>query len=293
AFCTIRSSNVKSLRVGSRIFYLQVASQTELNSDMRSTQDPATSRPGIASCISRLAWDCARSRTAREHSPGSAHVYVLRPTRRSPLCGTGTGRTASRRARTNGESAVSEQGGRWLSSLSAKYIAVFALLVAVPVICTSVYLLYSSYQDNKRALTRLQQEKARSVAVTIDQYFVDLTKRMAVTSGKYLSFTALGSVLQPLLQDNASNAFSIDGAGPETLLSAGGGLTRVKRRFLHDRSVEQARAGRVYFGPVYAPRLLSNPGARSMEVMVASAPNPVVPPGPGDGVVGATIDLGV
>jgi len=188
---------------------------------------------------------------------------------------------------------VSEQGGRWLSSLSAKYIAVFALLVAVPVICTSVYLLYSSYQDNKRALTRLQQEKARSVAVTIDQYFVDLTKRMAVTSGKYLSFTALGSVLQPLLQDNASNAFYIDGAGRKTLLSAGGGLSRVKRRFLHDRSVEQARAGRVYFGPVYAPRLLSNPGARSMEVMVASAPNPAVPPGPGDGVVGATIDLGV
>ena len=34
AFCTIRSSNVKALRVGSRIFYLQVASQTELNSDM-------------------------------------------------------------------------------------------------------------------------------------------------------------------------------------------------------------------------------------------------------------------
>ena len=63
---------------------------------------------------------------------------------------------------------MSERESRWLSSLSAKYIAVFALLVAVPVICTSVYLLYSSYQDNKRALTRLQQENARSVAVTIE-----------------------------------------------------------------------------------------------------------------------------
>ena len=50
---------------------------------------------------------------------------------------------------------MSERVARWLSSLSAKYIAVFALLVAVPVICTSVYLLNSSYQDNKRALTRL------------------------------------------------------------------------------------------------------------------------------------------
>jgi hypothetical protein len=33
AFCTIRSSNVKALRVGSRLFYLQVASKTEMNAD--------------------------------------------------------------------------------------------------------------------------------------------------------------------------------------------------------------------------------------------------------------------
>jgi hypothetical protein len=33
AFCTIRSSNVKAVTVGSKIFYLQVASKTELNSD--------------------------------------------------------------------------------------------------------------------------------------------------------------------------------------------------------------------------------------------------------------------
>ena len=164
---------------------------------------------------------------------------------------------------------MSERVARWLSSLSAKYIAVFALLVAVPVICTSVYLLYSSYQDNKRALTRLQQEKAKSVAVTIEQYFSDRTNRMKAMQGRYLSFTALGSVLQPLLEDNATEAFYVDSTGRKTLASAGGGLTLVKGNFLHDRSVKQARAAGVYFGPVYAPRLLSNPGARSMEVMVA------------------------
>jgi hypothetical protein len=32
-FCTIRSSNVKALKVGSKIFYLQAAGQNELNSD--------------------------------------------------------------------------------------------------------------------------------------------------------------------------------------------------------------------------------------------------------------------
>ena len=73
---------------------------------------------------------------------------------------------------------MTERVGRWLSSLSAKYIAVCALLVAVPVICTSAYLLYSSYSDNKRALVRLQQEKAKSVAVTIERYFADRTERM-------------------------------------------------------------------------------------------------------------------
>ena len=123
---------------------------------------------------------------------------------------------------------MSERVARWLSSLSAKYIAVFALLVAVPVICTSVYLLNSSYQDNKRALTRLQQEKAKSVAVTIDQYFKDLIARMRSVQGQYLSFTALGATLRPLLETDATAAFYIDGAGRKTLATAGGGLIPVR-----------------------------------------------------------------
>ena len=118
----------------------------------------------------------------------------------------------------------------------------FALLVAVPVICTSVYLLSSSYRDNKRALIRLQQEKAKSVAVTIDQYFADRVKRMKAIWGRYLSFTALGAVLQPLLEDHATEAFYVDITGRKTLASAGGGLIAVKGNFSHDRSV--SRRGR-------------------------------------------------
>ena len=91
-----------------------------------------------------------------------------------------------------GNRPVSEPVPRRLSSLSAKYIAVFALLVAVPVICTSVYLLNSSYQDNKRALTRLQQEKAKSVSVTIDQYFKDLIARMSVRARPVLVLRGAG-----------------------------------------------------------------------------------------------------
>jgi two-component system, NtrC family, sensor kinase len=190
---------------------------------------------------------------------------------------------------------VSERVARRLSSLSAKYIAVFALLIAVPVICTGVYLLHSSYRDNKRALTRLQQEKAKSVAVTIEQYFTDRTKRMEAIDAQYLSFTALGSALEPLLEDHATTAFYVDSTGRKTLASAGGGLTVVNGNFSHDRSVKQAFAAGVYFGPVYAPRRLSNPGARSMEVVVRESErvvgSPEGRPIPGSGVVGETLDL--
>ena len=292
AYCTIRSSNVKALKVGSKIFYAQMAGKTALDSDTVIYVSRAASQPAIASFVSRPGSDCARSRTAREHLPDSVSECVSRPVRRSRSCGTWTGRTASIGASSVGKRPVTERVGRWLSSLSAKYIAVFALLVAVPVICTSVYLLYSSYQDNKRALTRLQQEKAKSVAVTIDQYFIDLTNRMKATWGRYLSLTALGSVLQPLLEDNATEAFYIDSTGRKTLASAGGGLARVKGSFLHDRAVERTRAAGVYFGPVYAPRLLSNPGARSMEIMVSETPDTASLTGTvGTGVVGATMDL--
>jgi signal transduction histidine kinase len=191
---------------------------------------------------------------------------------------------------------VSERVARWLSSLSAKYIAVFALLVAVPVIGTSVYLLYSSYQDNKRALTRLQQEKAKSVAVTIEQYFADGTKRMKAIQGRYLALTARGAALQPLLDDHASDAFYIDHSGRKTVLSVGGGLTVLRGNFLHDRSVKRALAAGVYFGPVNAPRFL-NPEARSMEIVVPETKREVgFPEGrhlAEDGIVGETLDLQV
>jgi signal transduction histidine kinase len=192
---------------------------------------------------------------------------------------------------------VSERVAQWLSSLTARYIAVFALLVAVPVICTSVYLLSSSYRDNKRALVRLQQEKAKSVAVTIDQYFADRVKRMTVTRGRYLSFTARGAALQPLLDDHATEAFYVDYTGRKTVASAGGGLTLVKGNFSHDRLVKQALGAGVYFGPVYAPRPLSNPEARSMEIVVRETFRVVGSPEgrrvAGTGVVGETLDLRV
>jgi signal transduction histidine kinase len=81
---------------------------------------------------------------------------------------------------------MKERVTRWLNSLTAKYVAVFTLLVAVPAIGISWYLLDSSYNDNKAALVHVQQEKARQLARAID--------------GK--------------LEDEANNLAALDGSGP-------------------------------------------------------------------------------
>ena len=207
AFCTIRSSNVKALKVGSKIFYFQAGGKTALDSDIGHLRGARHRRnrplPPSFRDRGRTVHDLGRHGNARRvPGPRACHGRFVDPE------AVALGRDLQLQSGLDpvGNRPVSERVARWLSSLSAKYIAVFALLVAVPVICTSVYLLYSSYQDNKRALTRLQQEKAKSVAVTIDQYFMDLTSEDEVRCApSYLSFTALGSVLQPLLEDNATD----------------------------------------------------------------------------------------
>ena len=90
--------------------------------------------------------------------------------------------------------------------------------------------------------------------------------------GRYLSFTALGAVLQPLLDDNATERSTSTAPGARRSQARAAGSPAVKGNFLHRSFVEQARAAGVYFGPVYAPRPLSNPGARSMEVVVRENP---------------------
>jgi signal transduction histidine kinase len=190
---------------------------------------------------------------------------------------------------------VTERVPTRLASLSAKYIALFALLVGVPVIGTSVYLLYSSYQDSKRGLIRLQQEKAKSVAGTIDQFFKDLAERLGTVQLKYLSPEARGPALQPLLSGkHATAAFYIDSKGRRTLATPGGGLFSPKTNFSDTPAFEKSKATGVYFGPVHAPQGLSSSRVRSMEVAVREEgflPGLYAGTGVHAGVVGVTLDL--
>jgi hypothetical protein len=52
-FCTFRSSNVKAIKVGSKIFYFQLAGQTALDSDMVIYVGPGTVATGH--CLLRFA----------------------------------------------------------------------------------------------------------------------------------------------------------------------------------------------------------------------------------------------
>ena len=53
AYCTIRSSNVKAIKVGSKIFYFQVAGKTALDSDIVIYVGPGTVATGH--CLLRFA----------------------------------------------------------------------------------------------------------------------------------------------------------------------------------------------------------------------------------------------
>src|SRR4029078_9100070 len=67
---------------------------------------------------------------------------------------------------------------RWATSLTAKYALVFALLAAVPMLAVSAYLLDSSYNRTRQHLIELQQEKAKSLSVTIEQTLRDQVSRL-------------------------------------------------------------------------------------------------------------------
>ena len=90
----------------------------------------------------------------------------------------------------------------WLNSLTAKYVAVFVLLVAVPSIGISWYLLDSSYNDNKQALIREQQAEAKALAGRIDQTLVVIADRLRSMQGQGLNLESLESLNNTLVKIN-------------------------------------------------------------------------------------------
>jgi len=85
-----------------------------------------------------------------------------------------------------------------LTSLTAKYVAVFTLLAAVPAIAVGAYTLSSSYNREKADLIRLQQEKANSVADAVDRTLTGIAARLGGLHLAGLSPSQQKLLLDPL-----------------------------------------------------------------------------------------------
>jgi signal transduction histidine kinase len=118
----------------------------------------------------------------------------------------------------------------WLNSLTAKYVAVFSLLVAVPAIGISAYLLDSAYNDNKSALIREQQAEAKALAGRIDQTLVDVADRLGSIHGQGRSRAQIEEALRSLLLSSLAPIVAFyANSRAETVVETGPGAGDTRR----------------------------------------------------------------
>jgi two-component system, NtrC family, sensor kinase len=172
----------------------------------------------------------------------------------------------------------------WTTSLTAKYIAVFALLVTVPAVGVTVYLLDSSYNDNKQALIKQQEAEASSIAAAVDLYFSQLTNQLSTAiPGNNLTAPQVRFDLQQLLGPQTSRAFYVDGRGRETVLDPLG-ISRPSRDYRKHPFFTLARRRGAYFGPVGAVGVPAGAFGTYPMIVVAQQVG-------GSGVVGVEVTL--
>ena len=168
---------------------------------------------------------------------------------------------------------MKERTAGWLTSLSAKYIVLFVLLVGVPVVATSVYLLYSSYQDNKRALIGLQEAKARALAEQVGQSLTDVVNRLEAIHASDLSAAERELVLRPLLltEPEPTDVFYLDAHNRHvTTLGASqsDGGTRLTLPTLSEKAFEEA-SSYLYISPLFQ---LHDPEGFAASALIVAVP---------------------
>jgi len=150
---------------------------------------------------------------------------------------------------------MNERMHGWVTSLTAKYVALFAVLVAVPVIATSAYFLNSSYQDNKKALIRVQQERAHSLAASVGQSLNGIVDRLRSIHGEGLTPGRLEPALRPILLTNPQplDVFYVDRNG-RVVVTVGASnddsSRRLERPSIPKPNLETARND-VFFSRLY------------------------------------------
>ena len=103
----------------------------------------------------------------------------------------------------------------WLNSLSAKYVAVFVLLVGVSIVTTGAVQAYFSYQDSKRSLFLLQREKAKALASALHDFFASEARALkTVGPGQLIPKKQLLDQLDAVVKTApALSAYYLDGRG--------------------------------------------------------------------------------
>jgi signal transduction histidine kinase len=170
-----------------------------------------------------------------------------------------------------------------------KYTAVVVALVAAGIVSVGLTELYFSYQDSKRALTRVERDKASSAATFIEQLMQDILRQLEGVAQPTVEKGAAGLAernqdFQRLLdrEEPVSQLSYLDAAGKEQVRTHPLEIDRIGRGTDLSRSPKfaRARADERYLGPVY----FQSGSQPHMTISVAEL-------APGRGVVVAEIDL--
>jgi two-component system, NtrC family, sensor kinase len=170
-----------------------------------------------------------------------------------------------------------------------RYTVVVVALVAAAILSVGLTELYFSYQDSKRALTRVERDKASSAAALIEQEMDEILRQLTgvaqptVGRGNAGRTERTQSFHHILDRDELVSQLSyLDANGREQVFTNPLEVDRLGQGIDRSRTPEflRARTEERYFGPVYFERE-SQP---HMKIAVAEI-------APGRGVVVAEIDL--
>src|SRR6266545_554191 len=144
--------------------------------------------------------------------------------------------------------------------LFVKYVIFFAGLVCAALLASSLIELYFTYQENKAALVAVQREKAQAAAGRIEQFIREIERQMGWTTQPVLAagiagleqrrvdFLRLQRQVPPITELSY-----LDAEGREQLRVSRLAMDVLGSQadFSGEPRFVQARATRVYYGPVY------------------------------------------
>src|SRR5689334_4204256 len=153
---------------------------------------------------------------------------------------------------------ASRQGRR--GQLFRKYVVLFVALVSGALITSGLIELYFSYQENQAALVALQREKAAGAGAKIEQFIREIEHLLGgavqapVVAAGVPPEQRRNDLLRLLRQAPAITELSyIDGQGQEQerVSRLAMNVARSGTDFSQDPKFVEARARKVYYGPVY------------------------------------------